>query len=160
MNPWICDKWKSIYLNSNCRSGLRLKFDKYVHIEVKIAIKEYCNWLRKIYCFPIRVPVYVKQKEKIKSMAGEMVSATFFGPYDKYVEPYIRVAAGDYNELLKERGKDNALAAILRSITHELTHYFQWLNDFEQTYRSEEWQATYYSGCIIDAYVETKEHLY
>lgn len=158
MNPWICDKWGSTYSNSNCRTGLRLKFDKDVHIEVKRASKEYCNWLRKRYYFPIRVPIYIKSREKIKSMDGELVSGTFFGPYDKFTEPYIKISAGDYLELLNKLGEDNALAGILGSITHELTHYFQWLNDFEQTYRSEEWQAAYYSRRIIDAYAETREH--
>jgi hypothetical protein len=158
MNPWQCDKWKSIYSNSNCRAGLRLKFDKNVDSEVKRASKEYCNWLRKMYCFPIRVPIYIKLKERIKSMNGEYVTGTFLGPYDKFVEPYIRIAAGDYQELLLKRGKDNALAGILSSITHELTHYFQWVNGFEQTYRSEEWQATYYSGCLVRIYADTREH--
>ncbi len=158
MNPWQCDKWESIYSNSNCRVGLRLKFDKDIDSEIKRASKEYCNWLRKMYYFPIRVPIYIKSKERIKSMSGELVTGTFFGPFDKFVEPYIRIAAGDYQELLRKRGKDNALAAILFSITHELTHYFQWLNDFEQTYRSEEWQATYYSGYLVNVYAEKKEH--
>jgi hypothetical protein len=158
MNPWVCDKWESAYLSSNCRTGLRLKFDKDVHNEVKRACKEYCNWLRKMYYFPIRVPIYIKSKEKIKSMDGEMVTGTFLGPYDKFVEPYIRISAGDYQGLLIKRGKDNALAATLYSITHELTHYFQWINDFEQTNRSEEWQATYYSRCLVGAYSETREH--
>lgn len=87
-----------------------------------------------------------------------MLSATFFGPYDKLVEPYIRVSAGDYPDLLNKRGKDDALCAILSSVTHELTHYFQWINSFQQSVRSEEWQAKFYSGKIIDNYADTREH--
>lgn len=132
--------------------------DKYVDSEVKRACIEFCRWLRKEYKFPIRVPVYIRAKEKIKSMDGQMVSATFFGPFDSFVEPYIRVSAGDYFTLLKNRGRDDALCAILHSIAHELTHYFQWVNALEQPHRSEEWQATFYAGKVIDDYASIREH--
>jgi hypothetical protein len=59
------------------------------------------------------------------------VSATFFAPFDKCVEPYIRVATGDYLELLEKNGQDNALAAFLGSIAHEMGHYYQWIDDLE-----------------------------
>lgn len=54
------------------------------------------------------------------------VSATFFAPYDRAHEPYIRVATGDYLELKREGGRDDALAAILCSVAHEIVHYEQW----------------------------------
>ena len=31
--------------------------------------------------------------------------------------------------MLAAWGQDSALASILRSLTHELTHYFQWVRD-------------------------------
>ena len=52
---------------------------------------------------------------------------------DYTVEPYIRVAAGDYLDLCDKWGKDSALTAILLTIGHELTHYFQWINALELT---------------------------
>lgn len=61
-------------------------------------------------------------------MTGNWFLLLFFGPYDIYVEPYIRVAVGDYKELLKTEQKDDVLAGYLCSIAHELTHYFQWIN--------------------------------
>ncbi len=63
--------------------------------------------------FPIRIPIYLKDTEAIRTMDGELVSATFFQPDKRTDEPYIRVATGDYSEMLSCRGKDNALAAIL-----------------------------------------------
>jgi len=87
-----------------------------------------------------------------------MVYGTFFSPYDKNVEPYARISAGDYVDLLNEIGKDDALASILCSIAHELTHYFQWINDIQLTSRGEERQATIYAGYILDEYAETREH--
>lgn len=158
LNPWKCNNWKTIYANTNCRYGLRLKFDKNVDNEVRRACKEYCKWLRGTYNFPMRIPVYIKGQEQIKANDGKKVSATFMGPDDKLIEPYIRVSAGDYQDLLNKRGKDDALCAILNSITHELTHYFQWINGFKQSVRSEEWQAKYYSEKIIDDYADTREH--
>ncbi|MGD7009127.1 DUF2750 domain-containing protein [Metabacillus sp. 84] len=89
-------------------------------------------WLRLNLEFPIRVVVYVKKDEQIKTLyTKEWVSASFFAPYDKNVEPYIRVAAGDYDELVKEEGEINAVYAILNSFAHEIVHYRQWIEDRE-----------------------------
>ncbi|EOO25981.1 hypothetical protein ICM_00435 [Bacillus cereus BAG1X2-3] len=44
------------------------------------------------------------------------------------------------------------------TIAHELTHYFQWINDIKLTRIGYERQATTYSGYIIDEYKETREH--
>ena len=116
------------------------------------------NWLRKEYFFPIRVSIYIKSRETIKAMDGERVSATCFIPDNKHIEPYIRIAAGDYYSILERKGKNNALAAILHSIAHELTHYFQWINDIEFTEIGIERQAIRYAGFILDEYKETREH--
>jgi hypothetical protein len=157
---WTLENWKKYYKNGsvNVRSGIRLKFDKDVDSEVKRACKEFCKWLRMTYCFPIRVPIYVKSSYQIKSMDGELVSATFFEPINKFDEPYVRLATGDYYELLNCNGKDDALAAILSSIAHELTHYFQWINDVELTEIGRERQAKSYSNYILNEYSETREH--
>lgn len=158
MDIWISDCWKMTYANTPVRKGLRIKTDKDVDDEVKRACKEFCKWLRTQYTFPIRVPVYIKSSCKIKAMDGDMVYGTFFEPDDDFVEPYIRIAAGDYPELLSERGKDNALATILQTIAHELTHYFQWVNKQTLTPIGMEWQATRYSRLILNQYAETREH--
>jgi hypothetical protein len=60
-------------------------------------------------------------------MDGHHVSASFFAPLDRKVEPLIRVATGDYRQLKRSRGRDNALAAFLHSFAHELVHYQQWV---------------------------------
>ncbi|MED4002555.1 hypothetical protein [Priestia aryabhattai] len=83
-----------------------------------------------------------------------MVSATFFAPYDKQEEPYIRIATGDYMELLHELGKDDALASILNSIAHELGHYYQWIDDDELEEESAEGTADY----IMGLYSDTRDH--
>jgi hypothetical protein len=110
------------------RTGLRIRclgIDPYVR---KSCLK-FVKWLRKQIDFPIRVVVYLKKDYYIKNRKGELVSATFFGPYDKTVEPYIRVATGDFKDLWKECGKISAKCSILNSIAHEIAHYEQWIND-------------------------------
>lgn len=160
MHIWTLEKWIKYldYYENDYRTGLRLKFDKNVDPEVKRACKDFAKWIRTEYYFPIRVPIYIKSCEKIRAMDGEMVAATFFEPLERSVEPFVRVAAGDYDYLLCKLGKDNALAAILASIAHELTHYFQWINGIKLTETGYERQAKAYANYIVDEYAETREH--
>ena len=159
MNIWTAKNWQKVYADSGVRKGLYLKTDRDVDDEVRQACKDFCKWLRSNYNFPIRVPIYLKASYKIKAMDGEPVSATFFEPYDPLTEPYIRIAAGDYDEMKREYGKENALASILLSVAHELTHYFQWINGIQLTERGHERQAKRYAELILDEYAETSEHL-
>lgn len=103
--------------------GLRIRTEPGVHAEVTKACLAFAKWLGINYEFPIRVPVYLKKDYQITNkFSKEMVSATFFAPYDYTDEPYIRVATGDYLELLEKNGRDHALIAILSSLGHELGH--------------------------------------
>jgi hypothetical protein len=119
---------------------------------------EFAKWLRQEYEFPMRIPVYVKAAAQIRAMDGDMVYGTFFGPYSMSVEPYARIATGYYLELCEESDQDNALAEILISIAHELTHYFQWLNQLDLTLIGEERQAKRYAYLIVDDYANTTDH--
>ena len=91
----------------------------------------YAKWLRCHYEFPIRVPVYLSPHEEIVTMHGRKVCASFFAPWDRKEEPYIRMATGDYPAMKKERGRDNALASIINSLSHEVVHYQQWVETGE-----------------------------
>ncbi len=150
---WECQDWTQ-YIPKDCRTRLRLRFDKGVDEEVKRACKEFVNWLREYYEFPMRVPIYFKATKTIRTRSGEEASASFFRPYDKEQEPYIRIAVDDYYDMLERSGKDNALGGILGSIAHELSHYFQWIKDLEFSER----QALYYRREILYDYAETREH--
>lgn len=159
MNIWGSNKWlKTIDLSSAQRTGLRLRFQKGTDPEVKRACVDFCKWLRTLYYFPIRVPIYVKSLEFIISKSGEKFSAIFFEPFDKHNEPFIRIATGDFNEMKQKSCQDDALASILGSISHELTHYFQWINDIRLTEIGMERQAKSYADMIIDMYAETRDH--
>ena len=138
------------------RQGLRIRCDQGVHPEVRRACLEFSKWLRKEFEFPIRVVVYLKKDYQIKNkFTKELVSATFFAPFDKSEEPYIRVSTGDYIELLEENGRDDALAAILSSIAHELGHFFQWIDDLEMDEEGEENKISEY---MLDLYSQTRDH--
>ena len=155
---WTHKNW-DMYFKEPRREGIRLRFEKDVCPEIREECIQFVQWLRKEYQFPMRVVIYVKSAEQIKAMNGEMVSATFFGPYDLMQEPYIKVATGDYEENAERWGKEDALRANLCSIAHELTHYYQWIK------RHEEWasgkradyferQALYYAEKIVEDYEE------
>ena len=159
---WAFCNW-SQYLHGEYRCGARLRFDQGVDPEVRRAWKQFVNWLREWYEFPVRVPIYFKNKKQIKSRSGELASATFFGPFDLTQEPYIRVAVGDYPDLLAARGQDDALAAILGSICHEMTHYFQWIKQHDlwgnpMFDAKRERQALYYADAILDDYACYVDH--
>lgn len=123
MHIWTLEIWKKYYnpYDEIIRNGLRIRFDKMLTLRLNALVKEFCKWLRSEYYFPIRVLIYVMSLEQIKALDGEMVSATFFRPYKREQEPYIRIAVGDYPKLLK-KSADDALAISLSSIVHELTH--------------------------------------
>ena len=158
MDIWNNKKWEKYYNRNIHRVGLRVRYEKTVSLEVKRAVNEFISWLRKKYIFPKRVNIYVNGKRRIKSMYGDFVCGTFFRPIDRDVEPYIRIATGDYAELLETEGKDNALASFLWTVAHELTHYFQWLNDLNLTFIGEERQASVYANKILEEYSQTRDH--
>lgn len=160
LHIWTMKKWVRFldYDHNHYRTGLRLRFEKDVDPEVKRACKEFCKWLRTEYYFPVRVPVYVKCSKHIKALDGELVNGTFFMPMKRPEEPYARVATGFYQKDLLKRGQDNALASILLTIGHELTHYFQYINNIPLTEIGKDRQASIYASLILDEYAETREH--
>lgn len=162
MNIWKCRNWENhINIDKNeIRSGLQLRFQKGVDSELKRACIEFAKWLRSEYIFPVRVPIYFKVSKYVKALDGELVSAKIFLPYDINIEPYITAATGDVKELIEEIGNDNALASILGTIAHELTHYFQWINGIVIDINEDkiERQAIYYGKRIVRLYSQTREH--
>ena len=158
MNLWLNDNWKNFYecYDKERRAGIRFRFDKNVNPEVKQGIIKLSKWLRNNYEFPKRVIVYVKETNRIRAKDGDLVVGTFWRPFDRKKEPYVRIATGDYEELLKEISKESAITSIIFSLFHELTHYFQWLNNLNLTLVGEERQATVYARIRCSEYLESK----
>jgi hypothetical protein len=109
------------------RTGLRIRGGR-GNSEVRAALIRYARWLRAGYAFPIRVPVYLFPSETIMTQDGNLVSASFFAPFDRQAEPFIRIATGDYPALKMKLGRDSALASFIASLSHEVVHYLQWVH--------------------------------
>ena len=151
---WSLDAWKNHIDMSRAgyRSGLHLRFEKGTLPEIREFLMDFAGWLRKEYFFPLCVNVYIKNARHIKAMDGDLVVGTIWRPVDYNTFPYIRLAVGDYAELVIERGREGAKWAILHTFAHELTHYFQHINNLNLTPIGEERQATIYAGYILDEY--------
>lgn len=134
------------------REGLRLRFNNIDDI-VRSELLNFSKWLRRDLDFPIRVVVYVKNTKQIKNMEGDYVYGTFFGPFDKSLEPYIRVATGDYFDLIQEIGPVSAIKAILHGFAHEIVHYQQWVMDEDYDERKANYRATR----LVNRYFEYKK---
>ena len=159
MHLWTMNKWKKILADTaERRTGIRIRVESSVDDEVRSACKNFVSWLRSAYDFPLRIPIYVKSAPYLISLDGEKAVGTFFEPFDHSVEPYIRIATGDYQALKRSIGRDNALSSILLTIGHELTHYYQWINGLKLTDVGMERQAVRYAHSIVDEYAATREH--
>ena len=153
---WISEKWtkNDKLLQGRQRTGLRLRIDATVDPEIKTTFKELAKWLRERFYFPIRVPVYIKASDRIIARDGDLCVSVFFEPDEYTVEPYIRIATGDYRELVKTRGTLQARIAILLPIFHELTHYYQWINAVKLTEIGKERQAARYANDLMEEYLD------
>ena len=118
-----------------------------------MALMKFAKWLRSTRSFPVRVTAYLTQNPTVKTVHGEVGVASFYGPWTSNYQPFIRIATGDYPELRKELGRDNALASILTSFAHEIVHYDQWLSDRPQCEKEAEEEA----GRLLWEYEETTD---
>lgn len=132
------------------RAGLRIR-GEHGHPVVRRAVIRYAVWLREVFEFPIRVPVYLRPEGMLITLGGHEATATFFAPWDRDVEPYIRIATGDYPDMRRQRGRDNALASILCSVSHEVVHYRQWVETGDIWERGVARRAS----ALVDRYAKT-----
>ncbi|WP_146536934.1 hypothetical protein [Rubripirellula reticaptiva] len=133
--------------------GLRIRGHR-ASTDVRDAIVRFSRWLRTAYTFPVRCPVYLSPHAELTTMHGTTASATFFAPWQPNVEPYIRIATGDYRRPSATRDRDDALASYLHSLAHELVHYWQWIDTGNITERGVIVRATK----IVDRYALTTDH--
>ncbi len=132
------------------RSGLRI-ICRRGDPEVGAALVRFASWLRRNYEFPIRVPVYLSPRERVVDARGEEGAGIFFGPWDREEEPHIRMSTGDYPKELAQGGRDNALAAYLGCLAHEVLHYQQWIRGEVPSEEGVDDEAS----AIVDRYAET-----
>jgi hypothetical protein len=118
---------------------------------VRDAFVRFARWLRREYEFPLRLPVYLLPGEIVVTMDGKRCSASFFAPWDRTVEPFARVATGDYPKIEAKVGRDDALASFLVSLAHEIIHYQQWVKTGEISERGVARKAS----AMVDRYART-----
>lgn len=152
MNVWGLKTWQK-HFGSDARRGLRVRVQKGVDPNVRSACLEFAKWLRKEYVFPVRVPIYLHSVQFVKTSDGDTVDGYFFEPTNYAWEPYICVAAGRYESLVLTEGSYGAIACVLITIAHELTHYFQWINGVKLTEIGIERQAANYANSIVWEYL-------
>ena len=78
----------------------------------------------------------------LTTVDGLRAVATFFAPWDREQEPYIRIATGDHDDIESECGRDDALAEYIDSLSHEIVHYLQWVETGETWERGVSVRAT------------------
>lgn len=153
MDLWELNKFSDEYKGNKVRHGLRCRYSTGIDEGLKQIIMNFAEWIRDRFSFPMRVVVYFKAEEHIIARDKEKVDGIFCGPYDPMLEPYIKIACGKYSDSLNQKEAAFEITSILTSLAHEITHYYQWLNRLELSYRREEYQATWYSHRIVDEYM-------
>lgn len=108
----------------------RITFFKDFDKNLKVVIQYFVRWVRKQYCFPIKLVINIKNTYYVVNQYnhGEKATASIFLPFDKNRLPHMQVSIGNYEDL-KEIDLLSADCNVLESIAHEITHYYQWLKD-------------------------------
>lgn len=146
---WIEKQFKEEYINSANSNGVRCKFPIGFNEQTKNEIKEFLGFVTQSYYFPIRLNVeFFDKTHFISETDGHKYYGVFYdGDNCKNIYPKICIAAK-----ITER---NPIEDVLFSITHEITHYYQWyfLENKERTDRSLEIEANKWSKYILHMYL-------
>ena len=142
--------WEN-YSVKNCSAptaGLRLHFDSGIDPALRGKFILLAKRLRKNYVFPVPVNIRIVNLEKVTLRSGRKV----YGSFRWYPRrsPGIKVAAAYEAEELSRCGKDELDVMILSSLIHELTHYYQFCSDLEQSDSVSERQANHYRYSVIE----------
>lgn len=141
------------------REGLRIVGGRGPR-DVRRCLVRYARWLRERVEFPVRLTVYLSPRKVLTTSAGALEHAILFVDPDRSEPPYILIAAGDWNELRRERGRDNALSAYLHVLSEEIVHYRQWIERKPPSRRGAERKGdalvAAYAKCV-DRPLETRE---
>lgn len=148
MNLW--QRYRRNRKGADQSRGLSLHFEKGIEPEFRSLCLRFAHWLRKNYSFPVHINIYIKDCEKIRLVGGQMAYGGF--RYFENRPPYIRIPARIEPDVREEYADWDIYCAILSSLVHELTHYYQWLAEPEQTDAVSERQANYFRFRIIEQF--------
>lgn len=87
--------------------------------------------MRREFVFPIRIIIYVKNQFRIKAKDGDLVVGTFWRRegLSKDDKPYVRIAVGDYLELVEQRGEERQAAVCSNYILSDYDDYLKMKKD-------------------------------
>lgn len=106
-------------------------------------ITNYIDWLSKNYDFPLPLDINITEAKFVyNSITVEKVFGTFYAPFDKEERSRIKISTGDFAQLMKLHGKEDAIFYILETISHEVQHYYQWVDDLDFDEEDAEYGAT------------------
>ncbi len=111
----------------------------------------YAGWLREEFDFPVCLHVYCEYGHKLRCGDGSHAYGVVITDDSRRRYPKIRLACGgfDRDDPVSEIIVDE-LDGIMLTLTHELIHYFQYINGFDMDRsRSIEMQATYWANRIL-----------
>ena len=143
MNPWKCKKWKKTHSRKKLKYGIAIFSEDSVPQYIRNEFSQFNNWLINQFDFPTQIRLMLINTEKVQMKNGNWTYGIFKYSSSRYPIIKMPVASG-------ERVWD--IEDILGSYVHELTHYFQWLNQYEQTDEESERQANYHRYRIIRNY--------
>ena len=148
MNPALEKKWQELY-PEHTKSGISLHFD-HVHPYVRAWLIIYTGWLRKTYRFPVHVHVRCVYGRKIRCDDHSLAFGRITEPMDRNKKPVIHLACGAFheNDEIDEYMRDET-ELILYTFSHEIIHYFQYINGYDMAARGTEWQASYYGKRML-----------
>lgn len=149
----IMNLWQRYLLsnkNADASQGLSLHFEKGIEPQFRTLCMQFAAWLRKHYSFPVHINIYIKDCEKIRLVGGQMAYGGF--RYFENRPPYIRIPARVEPEVREAYEDMDIHYAILGSLAHELTHYYQWVAGSAQTEAVSERQANYFRFRIIEQF--------
>lgn len=93
-------------------------------------ILAFLEWFEQEYEMPEKLNMTITGARHIINIEGQKVLGTCYCPNDRSKSMSIKIATGDFFEMLKKEGKENAIYRIFHSILHELQHYYQFANDW------------------------------
>lgn len=71
-------------------------------------------------------------------ITGEKVLASFFALYVKTDISYMKISTDDFFSLARTKDKSSTIYSILNSMSHEIQHYYKWVDDDELDEQIEE----------------------
>lgn len=144
--------------NSSGKGKIKFNYEKGIHKDVMLACKNLSKWLNDEFVFSKELCVKICNSYYVEATDGDKVISVFSQSFDNNKEKaIIKVAAGDYDELLKNNTTTDALAMILLSICHNIIHYFQWLDGKPKLRIFREIQAKKDGRLLLEEYSELRK---